>query len=437
MATSTRAWLGLQGVSRQGQARSARQVAEAGMSQLIEDLNSNYSHLLIVDEDQWSNPPITSGVCASKSSSGAPSTTGDIGSEGRYELENYTFSGNPFYGGTADIRMKGEILKNNNSTLATSIVEQTIRIIPKNCETSLNQPSIGGFPGLLAQSINIGNNDIRGLNANAMCLQCGDIATGCAVNSNTPFNEYSESDKECVIGSKKNSVIDGEIYIGPRDLPSVPRIPTALDGIAASTVEESETIVAGSSDQGELLNGSCIVDSDNITHCLINEITLSGKNAKLTIDTSSGDPVRIYVTDDIKLSGKGSIIHIPTTAPAARVGLFGQPIDNDQSNDQEVEVAGNSKIDNMWVFFPDGKVGVNGGGKVTVSCTGGDCSGGNFHGAVWAKEWGMSQSNAAAITVPANFGEEIETYYKGYSFGMKDYAAVGVSEWNNLITDNQ
>ena len=55
MATTTQAWLGLTGAVRQSRARSAREVAEAGLSQLIEELNRNHAHLLVVDKDNWDN----------------------------------------------------------------------------------------------------------------------------------------------------------------------------------------------------------------------------------------------------------------------------------------------------------------------------------------------------------------------------------------------
>ncbi len=431
LATSTRAWLGLQGVIRQGQARSAAQIAEAGMSQVMEDLNTNYSHLLIIDKDQWSNPPQTLGICTT-ASKGSPSTTGNIGSEGRFELENYTFKGNPIDGGTADVRVKGEIIKSNNSSSSTSIVEQTIRIAPKNCDSPFNQ-SAG--EALVACKIKIGNNNVRGINANVLLVCTEDIPNKCSVNANTSLIDYSDSDKKCVISSKKNSDIDGEIYVGPTDLPPVPRIPNSLLGIAPKDIKGNETIVSGSSDEDDLLDGACS-NLDNITHCLVNEITLKSKK-KLTIDTSSGTPVRIYVIGDkVELKGSGSIVQIPATASAARVGLFGKPINNDPNNDQEVKLTGNSKINNMWLYFPDGKVGIKGGGNVKISCKDGDCSGGNIHGAVWAKEWDGSKSNVATITVPKNLGEGFRTYYKGYSLGTKDYVAVGTTEWNNLITDN-
>ena len=436
MATTTRAWLGYKGVIRQGQARSAREVAEAGSSLLIKDLNSNFSHLLVVNDDDWDNPTLVTGIC-SNDSSGSPSTTGAVGSTGRYTLKDYTFTGNPFFGGNGVIRVKGEIIGSDNSTISTSIIEQTIQIVSKPCTSPFNSP-LNEFPGLLALRIDIANNDLLGTNANAICLQCNNaenIPYTCSVNSSTPLEDLTQSDKECLIKSKSNSVVDGEIYIGDLPVPPVPVAPVELNNVTPASIGENTTIVSGSTDTNELLDGACIVDSNNITQCLISDISLAGTKT-LTIDTSTGSPVRIFVTGDITLTGLSSIEHIPTSAPAARVGLFGRPTDNDNSNDQEVSLNGGTKVDNIWTYFPDGLVEVNGGGNTGVSCSNGNCSGGNFHGAVWAKEWEGSSSNVATITVPADMGEEIENYY-GISMGLSDYAALGISKWNNLITDTQ
>ena len=84
-----------------------------------------------VDESNWQNPPYFSSVC-SNSSTGVPVTTGTIGVNGYYELESYTYNGTPFYGGKAELRMRGEF-RRNGDTKAATIVMQTIDIKPKSC----------------------------------------------------------------------------------------------------------------------------------------------------------------------------------------------------------------------------------------------------------------------------------------------------------------
>lgn len=135
MALATRSWLGLNGSIRQSQSRQAREIAEAGLARLIESLNSDYSYLLIKDLGDWGNQSYTSSICTN-SQIGSPSTSGAIGSDGRYTLVNYDFQGSPFYGGKAMIRMRGERLRGSNSVAATAIVDQTLEIKPKSCTTS-------------------------------------------------------------------------------------------------------------------------------------------------------------------------------------------------------------------------------------------------------------------------------------------------------------
>ena len=86
--TSISAWLGLRGTARQSLAREARETAEAGLAELKESLNRSFAHLLIIDSDQWSDPPFFSSVC-SNSAGGTPTTTGNITGRGKYILESY------------------------------------------------------------------------------------------------------------------------------------------------------------------------------------------------------------------------------------------------------------------------------------------------------------------------------------------------------------
>ena len=63
------------------------------------------------------------------------------------------------------------------------------------------------------------------------------------------------------------------------------------------------------------------------------------------------------MSGDVTVSGNSKIEAVPLTECPTRVGLFGNPADTDDTNDQEVKVQGNSKINNAFVYFPDAKVG--------------------------------------------------------------------------------
>ena len=447
MASTTRAWLGLTGAVRQSQARSAREVAEAGLSQLIEALNRNHAHLLVVDVENWSNPPLFSAICAN-ASTGVPATTGTIGSNGKYTLENYNFNGSPFYGGKADLRMRGEILKSDNSTAAAAIVEQTVEIKAKSCNTSFDEPTTtSGFPGLLAQNVDMGGNDLKGrLSGNLLCMQCKESINltnnNCSATSSTPLEDYTTVDKICAVGGNKNQTeVDGEIYLTPIDLPPVPVPPSSMNDLYNNPpdITSSTTIVSGSTNSSDLLDGACRVATDGITHCVVNNIDLKGQDT-LTVDTSGG-PVRIYVEgDNVDFTGQSGMQHIPDSAPSSNFGFFGRPIDpTDQLADQRIILRGSASTNNMWAFFPDGRLGIKGGANNNTYCdTSGECTGGDIYGAVWGKRWGESNGTGAQIAVPADMGQQLyNNFGTAYGIGMKDYVAIGVSKWSSFIIDNQ
>ena len=447
MATTTQAWLGLTGAVRQSRARSAREVAEAGLSQLIEELNRNHAHLLVVDNDNWDNPPMFSAIC-SNATTGVPATTGTIGSRGKFTLQSYNFNGSPFYGGKADIRMRGEILKSDNSTAAAAIVEQTVEIKAKSCNTSFDEPTTtSGFPGLLSQTVDMGGNDLKGrLSGNLLCMQCNENINltnkNCSVTSSTPLEDYTTADKICVVGGNKNQTeVDGEIYLSPLDLPPVPVPPSAMNDLYNNPpdITSSATIVAGSTNSIDLLNGACRVATDGVTHCVVNNIDLSGQST-LTIDSSNG-PIRIYVAGDtVDFRGKESgIEHLPPSAPSSNFGFFGRPIDpTDQHDDQTVILRGRASTNNMWVFFPDASLGIKGGAGDDVNCDStGECTGGDIYGAVWGKNWGESNGTGAQIVVPADMGQQLyNNFGTSYGIGMKDYVAIGVAKWSSFTIDN-
>ena len=145
------------------------------------------------------------------------------------------------------------------------------------------------------------------------------------------------------------------------------------------------------------------------------------------------------MSGDVTVSGNSKIEAVPLTECPTRVGLFGNPADTDDTNDQEVKVQGNSKINNAFVYFPDAKVGVNGGGNVPYSCNKCDCDGGTFHGTVWAKEWGYSGGNKVRITVPSNMDVCFTSYFPdlgGFdNFGNTSFVGRGVLSHRTLKSE--
>ena len=446
MAMAARSWMGLSGSIRQSQSRQAREVAEAGLARLVESMNTTYAYLLIKDLANWNSTSFTSSICPSSN----PNPAGLIQTDtinaglGRYQLESYNFQGSPFYGGKAMVRMRGERLKSANGAVgATAIVEQTLDIKPKDCSGSYGEAtSTSGFPGLLGQFIDMGNNDIKGkLSGNVLCLQC---------YSGSNYDSLSEAQKEALIKAGPQAEIDGQIFAGPIDLPPVPTPPDNLSYLYSNppSITTNTTIVGGSTDPAKLLNGACVVSpgSPPITHCVVDAISLSG-NKLLSVDTTNS-PVRIYVKGaGASFTGQAAIKHTPASAPATELGLFGRPIDpTNQFTDQSVLLAGGASTTKLWAFFPDGNVGINGGSKESATCdASGECTGGDIYGAIWAKTWGGakcegclntggSSSTVAQLVVPGDMGTQLfNSFGPQYALGIRDYVAVGVSRWSSFV----
>ena len=441
LGTTSRALLGLVSTARQSQSRNARNAAEAGISEVINSLNTTYAHLLVVDSDRWDDPPLFSGIC-SNSINGIPQTSGSISNNSRFELIKYEFRGSPFYGGKADIRVKGEVLKSGKA-VASAIINQTVQIKAKSCTNSFEEPTTtSGFPGLLAQSVDMGGNDLKGrLSGNLFCLSCASsIPERCSISEGKPLDEYTLTEKICVIGGNSNQTeIDGEIFLSPVDLPPVPVPPDSMNDLYVNppSITTSTSIVGGSSESDELLNGACRVDSSSTTHCVVNNIELSGDEL-LTIDTTKG-PVRIYVAGQtVDFKGQSGMTHIPPESTSVNFGLFGRPIDPANSlEDQKVILRGRASTNNMWAYFPDGHLGIKGGAQNDALCDeSGECTGGDIYGAVWSKQWGLSNGTGAQINVPEDMGQQLfNTFGPAYGIGMKDYIAIGVSQWSSFTVD--
>lgn len=503
MALAARSWLGVKGSARQSQARQAREIAEAGVARLVESLNSDYSYLLIKDLADWDDSSFESSICPNSNMD--PTTVPKVGSIkdasqnvlGQYTLIDYDFQGSPFYGGSAKLKMRGE-RQRGATTIAASIVEQTISVKPKNCDGSLDETvTSSGFPGLLAQFINMGNNDIKGrLSGNVLCTKClTEIPSQCNIAESLSYNEYTEDQKKCVISANiNNAEIDGEIFAGPIDLPDIPEVtvdePESIPSITNQTFTEISqslqqagygnsngytlkysSLEAGAqsgtnsgilittpsygSFRAEVVDGkvvsvtpeipNCILDEEiQITFCFFGSIDLSGQQ-RIQFDTTH-TPIRAYFRGDkVVLGGKSAIVHTPSTSKAAELSLLGNEADQNNDNpDQQVLLAGGASTTNLWAFFPDGSVGINGGAKNEAVCDdSGECTGGDIYGAVWAKSWGGakcdgctsvagSSSNNAQLVVPSDMGEQMQYYFgRNYAIGIRDYVAAGVTHWSS------
>jgi len=435
LATLARSFGGLLGAIRQEQAGQAREIAETGLARTVGRLNRQWPYLLIncyasngsvpnTCSGTWSNPALPSAICPDHATIGSPPVTGTTTQpNGRFRIDTYTFSGTQFYGGTGKIKVIGERLGSDGTTVvASAMVEQEFDVKPKNCDARYGQPATSsGFPGLLGWGINLGGNDVRGrISGNVMCITCS---------------------READMGANSQSIVDGNKFWGPISVPPVPTFPPQLSATPV-TITDNRTITAGGTN-----GGMCAVDTSNppITHCRITSINLSGQQF-LTVDSEAG-PVRLYVTGNISASGQAGIIHHAgsnTNPSPGRLGIFGNPLSsnptcmaNADCYSQTVTLAGVSKpakAANLFAFFPDAEVGINGGAQGTAVCdSDGECGGGDIYGAIWAKKWNGSNSNNAQLVVPRDMADILLTNYgTQFAISVRDYVALGVNSWRGF-----
>ena len=477
-AMMARTFGAFRGSLRTSQFNQAQEIAERGISEVINQLNSNYRYLWVncyrkttainyalgnncslVGEWGYSSQPAEQAHLvvpsfATATCSNAPTSLsgrnnyaetvnkmGDIdavsGPSGTWTLESYSFVGNPIDGGSGILRIKGERKSNAGDILATAIIEQEINVRSKGCGARINSNSLASnFPGLLARSISLGGNDIRGQqSANVFC-------TGCKIT--TPLDT-------------SGSIIDGQVYLGAIQLPAVPVFPPSLlNSVTSGTLGAengnhitiappdlslrhfSPTYSDGSAVPSSGAAPMCVTDNQMppTAHCLIDEISLSG-NTNIYAN-SSANPIRLYVNGNIDSGGNGDIVNdgdsadlaiFSTNANCTRITL----------GTQTFMFSGGSST-KAFIYAPCATVGINGGGGTTSTCPNSmpsppsvECKGGDIDGAVWAGAWNGSSSNVAEITVPDSMSMDlVAAFGEGFNVGPNDYVGVGVKNWTSF-----
>ena len=413
--------------------------------------------------------------------------------KGEYKVVSYVFDGTQFYGGKGTLTIEGTRRSESNQALATSVIQKTFEVKPKNCGADLKgNANNSGFPGLKANQITLGGNDVKGsISGNILCTECAYA---------DPLDPQPGEERS-LIGANPNediSQIDGNIFIGEITEPDVWPIPEAIREKIAPKVNGEEVIKplqdfidheiiddkktntfkitannAPASTESITTNngGMCatdipdpaIADGQPITYCIASSIVLSNTE-QLKIDTTNG-PVKLYVTGNVDVGGQRSIQQTRSDGEATtafRLGLFGlnqsecsAERETNANFQQEVWLAGVSKTKNgedpkaanLFVHFPCGKVGIKGGAQSEAECNTtdptitpdnetagqipyGDCGGGDLRGVVWAEKWDGSNSNNAQLVVPPGVGDDaLNNQGFDYSISVKDYVAIGVNSW--------
>ena len=196
MALMARSFAGLAGSVRSEQSRQAREIAEAGMAETLENLNRRFNYLLIncyqnstsecqnivfTDDNSgnkvglWNSPRYPSSVCPGTQRLPYTQLTRDTTQpKGEYKVISYIFDGTQFYGGKGTLTIEGTRRSASNQVLSTSVIQKTFEVKPKNCGANLKgNANNSGFPGLKANNITLGGNDVRGsISGNILCTTC-------------------------------------------------------------------------------------------------------------------------------------------------------------------------------------------------------------------------------------------------------------------------
>lgn len=365
----------------------------------------NVDSLSFAAEDQWSSPPDPP-PCYSAAVLTDIILNGDIGgvNTGTYAILAYLYD---------DVDSTGYLLLRGDvpGSPANAFVMQKINVVDKNIPSN--------FPGLMAEDINLGNNDVLGtVSGNVICTN----PANCVVPPASCVNGQPTDDGlKAAVGALNNSNVEGSIVVGAIDRPPVPLAPP----IVGSIVDGNEVMPGdGAYNLGSLNNptvknyprvGDEYYTDPNTGEeyyaYVISSISLSGNvNNSLSFNTTNR-PVYLFVTGNVSLSGNPGIRNTcspdsvtcgPPSGMAGlpsgigtpdRLRLYGNPANSDPNAapSQEITLSGGSTAGSMFVFAPDAKVGINGGSNSP-----------DIFGAVWAKEWNGSNSNNAEIQVPDN-----------------------------------
>ena len=378
------------------QASRVRSLAatEGGFSRILATLNGgSFNQLLVQDLENWADFDYIP-HCFDEAELQAEVLAGEIGTGGQsFEIVDYQYN---------EAAQQGSLTLAGTADLSSSQVTQTISI------RGTGDDSTADFPALIGiLDIDLGNNNILGVDANVICSD----RSQCVVPCTGPDGAFAgEPDLRSAIGAGSQSVIAGDIFVGPVDLPNVPSLP------AGSTTINLGDIDFGGQSQ---VNGVTVTLTDSrytlpqpgdraslgltpgdIIYYEVDDIDIQG-NRELAIDTSEG-PVYFYLTGDIDIRGNAGIIHeSPTNAPADFRIYGADTTGTPPTTEQVISLSGNSCMD-AFVFAPNAVAGIKGGGNC----------GANINGAVWVRRWTNrgpvgSNSTTANITVPVGLPEQL------------------------------
>lgn len=405
--------------------KQAMAIAEAGDARTLNYLSSPvYEDLLVLNYDpsisspttsdlDWRNPPPGNGTspCATSTSNGGTidysTLLGDSVAEGNYVVKGYQYNS---ASQTGILTLQG--IK-SNSFNSQAQIEIGIRIG--------QQILPGTFPGLYgSNTVSIGNNSILGTNFNIICSDCQSNETLSCTNGE-PNQDYLE---DAFSINSNNTNVQGKLIIGNPQLPPYPDPPSspcsATQGypcyIPLERIKNTDTTFPRIGAIDDLAQRQSWIDDISNTNWNPGDEdqpyiyvlkhngggqsdSITGSN--ITINTSPTIRVRWYVTGNLSFSGTKTITHTGTLEKFAIFGcdpklrnlLSANSSDFPHGclSDQDFLLNGSSTTNEMFVYAPEARVGINGGG-----------SGDGITAVVWADSWDASASGQGTLTVPNN-----------------------------------
>ena len=501
---SMRSFSSLTGSIRQGQRTQAEEIAESGANIIIEELNQNYPYLLVVNCNVTNNsaseqmqPPECDGgwdaydlddmnpvgVCSQRSEEPQdimetlyqPSPEG----KGFFRLRSYEFFGDQIQGGTAVIKVQGQLRHgspDNPKIISSAILKKEITIIPKCCDSAPFETchiSSDWKYGLAAKTMNLRTGDILdedpNINVSSANVHCQECLTSppfddlCEpwddVSFNQIFGNGTESENSIVqscqagedISERNSGFVAGARTNGNIDIPEAPTWdidkwgdPTPITiGFDAYTNEYNSPEFTHASVEGEhpTIKGcyTDIVNNKKITHCRIQTINFVGEQ-KVRINPGEGD-IRFYI-EGIKVDFSGNHFIIPNNAKFGQFAIFGGASTWEDAyrknkaygpGQKSFDFAGNGKI-NAFLYMPYFK----------ISLAGGQCYSEDakliLRGVAIAHRW-ETNGDCAQIKVPTEAGS---TLCKDYNLCTNstanesedmEYMAVGTNRWDFVQMD--
>lgn len=322
--------------------------------------NSGDEETVAVNEWTANTPPCT--------------TTTDILS-GRIGDSEYTVLAYRYNAATkvGTLLVKGQVGTNTSSE---SRVQQTFNISPK----------VGSLVGVLGTNdIDLGNNDIRGINGNVACTNPAKCPVSCP---------YTQASAKTAIGGLGSSNVDGEIFIGSVPTPTLPTMPAVWNGIGTAPTTAFTIPLANYTSNNEIL---VFPRSSDFTkhvagtpyHYSIGTIDANGFNITINTQQNSttnptGDPVYFWVSGDIDMGGSSQLNHTASSTNPTAFRIYGTA-----TTSQDFVVASGASNVDAFIFAPNARVGINGTGTID--------------GLVYAKSFGEVGANGnAVVNVPNN-----------------------------------